>query len=109
MEVEPVTSWSQVQHSNYHIIKAVCCCFVRTDSTMVRDDSDNSFRLLPLSPLTMSPLLLPSSSAKTSPPRHSSDRQVLSSSWDTPHTVDLIRKPGESLGISIVGGSPHLC
>jgi len=76
-------------------------------STTAREGSDDSFRPLSMSPLTMSPLLLPASSTKTSPPRHSSDKQVPSSPWDMPHMVEVVRKTGDSLGISIVGGLPH--
>lgn len=63
--------------------------FVSTVSPMAKEGSDDSCRPLPLSPL-----LLPASSTKTS---------------STPHTVNVVRRPGESLGISIVGGLLHSC
>jgi len=64
-------------------------------------DVDDSLTHLSLTPLNMSPLLLPASSGnKTS----ASDQRRISSTWETPHAVELVRKPGDSLGISIVGG-----
>ena len=71
-------------------------------SSGAAQDLDDSFVHLSLSPLNISPLLLPASGTKSSPPQ-SGDKRMMSS-WDTPHAVELIRKPGDSLGISIVGG-----
>jgi len=85
------------------------CCVSRPElrrhSAAAVHDFDDSFRPSPLSPLNISPLLLPVSIAKSSPPR-SGDKRV-TSSWKTPHTVEVVRRPGESLGISIVGGLLH--
>ena len=81
-----------------------------SSSPVSRQLSDDSYRPTPLSPLNISPLLLPASTSRTSPQQqHLIDSRRMSSSWDVPHTVELVRKPGDSLGISIVGGLQLLC
>ena len=71
----------------------------RSSGALLQDFNDV---MTPLTPLKISPLLLPASSPKISS-QQPGDKQ-LTASWETPHVVELVRKPGESLGISIVGG-----
>ena len=85
-------------------------CLVNSSPVRKRwSDTVDSFAHVPLTPLNMSPLLLPASTSKQSPQQTtvttaSDQRRASSSTWDTPHSVQLVRKPGDSLGISIVGG-----
>ena len=98
------------KHSQMDRVVVVIVCVCVSSSPVSRQLSDDSYRPTPLSPLNISPLLLPASTSRTSPQQqHLIDGRRMSSSWDVPHTVELVRKPGDSLGISIVGGLRLLC
>jgi len=81
-----------------------------TTTQSSRSFNDSSFALKPMSPLTLSSLILSptvESELATSNPATESNTttpgRLTASAWGPQRTVDVQRKEGESLGISIVG------